>query len=471
MNNAMTPQQLMETVDGRWLQAPVLATLNEQFTGQVVIDSRQVEPGDIFWAMPGSSRHGAEFVGDALRRGASGVITDRAAPENACQAWVLSVTNSAEALWKAAVWQRDQFSGSVIGVTGSVGKTTTRQLIDHVLASRYWGTASPRNYNNQLGVPLSMLAWRADHDYGVLEMGASATGEIARLSGLARPHIAVITRIAEAHLAGFGSRSAVATAKAELLESLPAEGWAVLNGDDPTIRRVAGRRQQRITWVGRGAGNDVTATHVRSSAGQLEFRVDGQFYTVPIWGRHHLTGALIAVAIGRSWGITPGEISDALAGFRSPAMRCEVSALGDASLINDAYNSNPTAMRAALELLRDFDNPGRRIVICGDMRELGDESVRLHRTLGSEVVQVCGADMLIACGEYASDVVAGARSAGMPHARSVACQLPEEAAAHASQVLSSGDVVLVKGSRAVALERCVQALQQITASSGYRRAA
>jgi UDP-N-acetylmuramoyl-tripeptide--D-alanyl-D-alanine ligase len=316
-----------------------------------------------------------------------------------------------------------------------------------------------------------MLAWRADHDYGVLELGASAVGEIARLASLARPHIAVITRIAEAHLAGFGSRAAVATGKAELLEALPAEGWAVLNGDDPTIRRVAGRRKHRITWVGRGADNDLTATHVRSSNGQLEFRVDGQFYTVPVWGRHHLTGALIAIAIGRSWGIAPAEIAESLVGFRSPAMRCEVSALGDASLINDAYNSNPTAMRTALELLREFDNPGRRIVICGDMRELGDESARLHRNLGSEVVQVCGADVLIACGEYASDVVAGARAAGMPHARSVACQLPEEAAAHASQVLSAGDVVLVKGSRAVALERCIQGLQQITSAGSYRRAA
>ena len=208
-----------------------------------------------------------------------------------------------------------------------------------------------------------------------------------------------------------------------------------------------------------------------AQAGQLEFRVDGQGYMVPVWGRHHLTGALIAVAIGRSWGINPAEIADSLANFRSPAMRCEVSALGDASLINDAYNSNPTAMRAALELLRDFDNPGRRIVICGDMRELGEESVRLHRSLGNDVVQVCGADMLIACGDYATDVVAGARAAGMPHARSVACQLPEEAAAHASQVLSSGDVVLVKGSRAVALERCIQALQQITSPGSYRRAA
>ena len=262
-----------------------------------------------------------------------------------------------------------------------------------------------------------------------------------------------MTRIGEAHLAGFGSRLAVASAKAELLDALPAEGWAVLNGDDPMIRRIAGRRQQRITWVGRDADNDLSATHVRSTAGQLEFRVDGQTYTVPVWGRHHLT--LIAVAIGRSWGISPAEIAESLAGFRSPAMRCEVTALGDASLINDAYNANPTAMRAALELLRDFDNPGRRIVICGDMRELGDESVRLHPESGQRRGAGLRADILIACGDYATDVVAGARAAGMPHARSVACQLPEEAAAHASQVLSSGDVVLVKGSRAVALERCI----------------
>ena len=203
MTNAMTPHQLSATVDGRWLQPPAASMLDEQCSGQAVIDSRQVEPGDIFWAMPGSTRHGADFIGDALRRGACGIVTDRAEAETWGQAWALRVANPSQALWQAAAWQREQFSGSVIGITGSVGKTTTRQLIDHVLAGRYWGTASPRNYNNHIGVPLSMLAWRADHDYAVLEMGASAAGEIARLASLARPHIAVITRIAEAHLASF----------------------------------------------------------------------------------------------------------------------------------------------------------------------------------------------------------------------------------------------------------------------------
>ena len=178
MLNAMTPKKLLETVAGKWLQPPAAAAIDEQFTGQVVIDSRQVEPGDIFWAMPGSARHGAEFIGDALRHGAGGVVTDRAQAENWGHAWSLSVANSAEALWQAACWQREQFSGSVIGITGSVGKTTTRQLVDHVLASRYWGTASPRNYNNHLGLPLSMLAWRADHDYGVLELGPAPRAKL-----------------------------------------------------------------------------------------------------------------------------------------------------------------------------------------------------------------------------------------------------------------------------------------------------
>lgn len=468
--SGMTPQQLIDATLGRWQLTPCGDERLRPVAGQFTIDSRDVQPGDVFWALAGRHCHGSQFIPDAIARGAAGVVTDVPCTD-AAAAWQLVVGDSQTALVAAAAEQRAQFTGSVIGVTGSVGKTTTRQLIDHVLSAQFWGSASPRNFNNELGVPLSMLAWDADQDYGVLELGARHEGDIARLAELAQPQIAVITRIAEAHLGSFGSRGAIARAKAELLDALPDDGWAVLNGDDSQLRKLAAGRPQRITWVGRGVDNDVSATRVRSSGGWIEFHVDGQEYRVPLWGRHHLVSALLAVAIGRAWGIRAEDLADTLAEFRSPAMRCEVTRLGEAALINDTYNSNPTAMRAALELLRDFDNTGRRIVVCGDMRELGEESAQLHRELGSDVVHVCGADMLVACGDFAADVVAGAQAAGMTPRRTIACRAPEEAAAHVSQVLDAGDVVLVKGSRAMALERCVQALEQIAGGATYRRAA
>ncbi len=180
---------------------------------------------------------------------------------------------------------------------------------------------------------------------------------------------------------------------------------------------------------------------------------------MPVWGRHHLAGALAAVAVGKIFGLPMTEIAAGLADFQPPPQRCEVSQVHGATIINDTYNASPTAMRAALELLRDFDAPGRRIVVCGDMRELGRASSEFHRQLGGEVVTLCGADLLVACGEHAAEVAAGASEAGMPAAQIVACRSPEETLPHLGGAIAPGDVVLIKGSRALAMERLVTALE------------
>jgi UDP-N-acetylmuramoyl-tripeptide--D-alanyl-D-alanine ligase len=293
----------------------------------------------------------------------------------------------------------------------------------------------------------------------VLELGANALGDIARLAELCVPTIGVITAVGDAHLGGFGNRQQVAQAKAELLAALPLDGHAVL-GDDPWLRRVARQSLAPITWVGRGPDCDLTASDVHWTNGRLTFRVGDCGFTVPVWGRHHLTAALIAVAVGRNFGITVEESAAALAEFASVPMRCEVIELRGATIINDTYDAGPVSMRAALELLRDFDAPGRRIVVCGDMADLGDQAILHHRRIGSEVVTVCGADYLIACGDYAGDVVAAARAAGMPTARAIPCRTPEETLPYVGQAMLPGDVVLVKGSRALAMERVVEAMRQ-----------
>jgi UDP-N-acetylmuramoyl-tripeptide--D-alanyl-D-alanine ligase len=459
--HCLSLNQLLIAIGDQWLAPPAGTVQGDRvLTGRVVIDSREVEPGDIFWALPGEQRDGADFIADAFTRGASGVVTSRTPIEPPEGCWAVFVRDPKQALQHVAAWQRRQFTGKIVAVTGSVGKTTTRAMIDTLLASRYYGAASPKNYNNELGVPLSMLAWESDHQYAVLELGANHCGEIARLARLSQPHIGVITRIGEAHLGGFGSREAIAHAKAELLDALPYDGLAVLNADDPQLRRTAHRSAAKIVWFGRSANADVSATHVRSSGGQLQFRVEGCDFEVPVWGRHYLTSALAAVAVGRAFDLTLAEMADALAEFRSPPMRCQVTPLRGATIINDCYNSNPTAMRAALELLRDFDSPGRRIVVCGDMKELGTETTKLHRAVGDEMVTVCGADLLVACGEHAAEVLAGARAAGMTYQTTMACPGPEEAATQVGRFLRANDVVLVKGSRAAGLERCIAALER-----------
>jgi UDP-N-acetylmuramoyl-tripeptide--D-alanyl-D-alanine ligase len=455
----LTVKQLHELVGGR-LRTATLAPPADQHApvNQIVVDSREVQPGDTFWGLPGANCDGSRYAEAAYERRATGIVVAGRYVQPAPGCWSLEIEDSLASLTRLAAWNRARFEGAMIAVTGSVGKTTARQMIHAVLGTGHAGTTSPKNYNNHIGVPLSLLGVEPGHDFAVLEVAASGPGEIADLSRMIAPEIGVITRLGEAHLGGFGSLRVLEDSKAELLESLPADGWAVLSGDDHRMRRIARRARSNVLWAGRALDCDLVATRISSHHGQLSFAVDGHAFEVPVWGRHHLSGALAAIAVGKIFGLSTAQIADGLAGFQAPPQRCEISYAHGATIINDTYNASPTAMRAALELLRDFDAPGRRIVVCGDMRELGEASDAFHRQLGDEVVTLCGADLLVACGQHAQDVAAGACDAGMPAARVVACRSPEETLPHLGRALEPGDVVLIKGSRALAMERLVAAL-------------
>jgi UDP-N-acetylmuramoyl-tripeptide--D-alanyl-D-alanine ligase len=442
--------------------------------GRIVTDSRQIESDDVFWALSGPNYDGASFVHDAFRRGAQGAVVSR--PDAGLDdGWLLNVDDTQRALEQWAKWKRRKFTGIVIAVTGSAGKTTTRQMIHTVLQSRLQGTASPRNYNNHWGVPLSMLTIEPQHDYAVLELGANHPGEIAMLAELCAPKVGVITQIGDAHLDGFGCRQGVAEAKTELLAALPSSGHAVL-ADDSWLRNLASRCTAPITWIGSGPQCNLRAMDIECGNGRLEFHVACRVgsgpsagrrgnkkpvrFSIPVWGRHHVNSALASVAVGRMLGFDLEEIAAALANYQAVPMRCEVSEIRGTTIINDSYNSNPTAMRAALELLREFEVSGRRIVICGDMAELGTQSIALHWQMGKDIVHVGGADLVIACGRFARHVTAGARSTGMIRSRAVPCDTLEDAMPYFGQVVMPGDVVLVKGSRFMAMERLIEAWKQ-----------
>lgn len=454
----LTPNELERLTGGRLVAHDPVNRIAVQ---NVRIDSREIEPGDVFWALPGRNAQGSDFAGDAYQRGAIGVVSQSAAVVPPAGRWALTVENAQQALWQVAAEHRRRFTGRTIAVTGSVGKTTTREMIHAVLAPHCQGTASRRNYNNHIGVPLSLLACSPDDDYAVIEIAANASGEIAQLAKLARPQMGVITCIAEAHVGGFGGREQLARAKGELLAALPAGGLAVLNGDDPILRRMARELNTEVVWFGKQADCQVVATDIHSGNGRLGLTIEQTRFDVPVWGRHHLTCVLAAVAVGRTWGRSLDEIAAALADFQAPPMRCQVLDIHGTKVINDCYNASPTSMRAALDLLREFNAPGQRIVVCGDMRELGDDEAQWHRELGTEVVTRCGADLLVACGERAKEVVDAARRSGMPDERTLACHDALEAAPRLREWMHEGDVVLVKGSRAIAMERLIGALEGV----------
>ena len=446
--------------------------------GRIVCDSRAIKAGDVFAALPGTHHNGATFVPDALERGALGCLVERSSSEKQSDdcdpyvqnnlrllndhtpaSFIIYVNNTHQAIRDLAVWHRNQFSGVVIGVTGSVGKTTTRELIHTVLNRKLRGTRSPKNYNNELGLPLSVLQSTPNDQYLVLELGARQPGEIRELAKICCPHIGVITRIAETHLENFNSLEAIAHTKAELAHELPKDGLLIINGDDHQLSAVCQNLPQRIIRVGMNTDNDWCASDIRVLPERLEFTAHGKFqerFTVPVNGDHHIIGILCAIAVATEMKLSVEDISAALTVFNPPQNRCQTIELGPITVIDDSYNSSPASMTAALRLLSRWPTEGRKILITGSMLELGTESAQLHRQIGNQCAETF--DLVITCGKEAMNLADGALLGGL-HSQSVRtfndvsplCQ-------HLPNTLLKGDVVLVKGSRASAMNRVVESL-------------
>ncbi len=427
---------------------------------RIVIDSRDVRPGDLFWALKGHRHDGHEYIEQAARNGAVACVVELSRVHSHTVP-LIAVENSLTALQNVAQWYREQQEALVIGVTGSVGKSTTRHMIHSVLGQEYRGIESPHNFNNHIGVPLTLLSIESDHEFAVVELGASHLGEIRDLCDIAQPEVGVVTRIAPAHLKQFGDLQRICQAKGELLEALPRSGFAVINGDDPLVRELAQRATCRTIFVGERPGNDVVATNVRGENGLLRFRVDGTEFTVTAVGRHHLIAALTAIAIAREVEVEDVEIADALSRFEPLNGRCTSRPVGDWTVIDDSYNASPESMRAACEVLRDWQQCHQRVLIAGDMLELGKESHAFHSEFGRQIAQA-GIQRVLCIGEHAAVVAAAARQAGMDPGR---IGLPGDAATEQLLLdlwLEPRDVILIKGSRALGMERFVQKLQQLS---------
>ena len=433
------------------------------------IDSRQVQEGELFFAIRGAHRDGHDFVSEAFERGAAGAVVEAGHPRLSGQSSrsLIRVRDTTRALQELAHAVRRQWGGRIVGITGSTGKTTTKEIIAAVLARQYRVLKTSGNLNNHYGVPLTLLKLEPRHDVGVIEMAMSAPGEIAFLASLAEPGIGVVTNVAPAHLQFFDSVESIARAKRELIEHLRAPAVAVLNHDDERVRHFADAFEGRVLTFGFEEGADFRALNVhmvQRGFPAMEFDVQGGPYheriAMSLVGRHNVQNALAAIATASIFKISSENVCSALSQFQALRQRTEILKLaGDLTIIDDAYNSNPRAMESMLETLAGWPGVRQRIVVAGEMLELGSSSPEWHRLVGRLCAQF-GADWLLAVQGDAKYLLEGAVGAGLPRERAMFFSDATEAGRFCQTVVRSGDVILVKGSRGVGLEKAIDVLRR-----------
>lgn len=406
----------------------------------VSTDSRTIKPGQVFFCLKGERFDGHDFIPEA---GMKGMVV--AVARHQIDRWpVVVVEDPLWALGELAAYHRARFRIPLIAVSGTSGKTTTKNLIAQVLRVRYRVHSTRGNLNNLIGLPLTLLGLRPSHQIAVVELGASRRGEIARLCEICRPQVGVLTNIGPAHLEFFGGLEGAVQAECELLRALPGDGYAVLNLDDDRVLQIRPFAPVRVMGYGLSNGDGLRAEKVELTPEGSRFKVKGRWYWVPLLGRHNVYNSLAALQCGRIFKVPAEGQRWALARARPEPMRARVFKQGGITLLDDSYNANPDSVRAGLELLRLFS--GRRVVVLADMRELGSESLRYHREIGEEARRV--ADLLVFIGEEARGYGPG------HHFRTWV-----EAEGFLRSQLRSGDVVLLKGSRALRLDQLVKRLR------------
>jgi UDP-N-acetylmuramoyl-tripeptide--D-alanyl-D-alanine ligase len=423
------------------------------------IDSRTIQPGQLFFAVKGERMDGHDFVQQALDKGAVGAVVRKdELARYAVKTGLLAVPDTLVALQTLGAAVRRLWGKPLIGVTGSTGKTTTKEAIAHVLSSRFRVLKSEGNFNNHFGLPLMLLKIEPEHEAAVIEMGMSHRGEIAALAKIAQPEIGVVTNVAPVHLEFFKSVAEIARAKYELIESLPAGGAAILNADDEYVSQFGRDFHGKVVRYGLHPSADVRAESIesRGAAGSI-FNVvvanSREPATLPLVGRHNIYNALAAVATGMERGLSLAEATGALATLSPADKRGAVVQLGNITVINDCYNSNPTALDAMVDTLAAMP-ARRRIVVAGEMLELGPSGEDLHRQSGRHMAKQ-GIDILVGVQGLAQQMVEGAGGAGI---RAEFVATPEEAGEWLVRETRAGDVVLLKASRGVKLERALEAV-------------
>jgi len=447
----------------RGLEAAMVPPAGDRFAG-AGLDSRRLSVGQLFVALRGEHVDGRAYAADALAAG-HWILTrawDGDGPDPLpglpapAGAGVLLCDDPDAALARLASAHRDRLARlTVIGVTGTNGKTTTKDFLHAALSGAGKVAATTGNLNNRLGVPLTLLGLTEDLDFAVIEMGASAVGDIARLAALARPKVGVITNASPAHLAEFGSLAGIIQGKGEMLDALPPDGVAVLNADSPGFDAWSGRARCRVVSVGRTAGEHRWTWSAGGEDGAAELRLDGQAWPVPLPGEHNGANLAAAVLAARAAGAPDAAIARGLAAFQGSPHRAVLLRIGGRIVLDDAYNANPGSMAAAARALVALPGGGRTVAVLGAMAELGDDSAAIHRETGGRVA-AAGVQVLVVVGENARGLGEGFDAAG---GVSHYCASVTDAAALLADLTAPGDRLLVKGSRSAGMERLLALLE------------
>jgi UDP-N-acetylmuramoyl-tripeptide--D-alanyl-D-alanine ligase len=457
-------------MDARQVRFVAAACAGEQLSGsgdlvikRVCTDSRQAQPGDLFVALAGDRFDGHDFLEEVARKGVEALVVSRDRPRPPLEhCAVIAVDDTRKALGHLAARYRADFNLPAIAIAGSNGKTTTKELVASVLRQKLITLFSESSFNNEIGVPLTLLKLEQAHQAAVLEVGTNHPGELAPLVRIIAPQYGVITSIGREHLEFFGDLAGVAQEEGQLAELLPIGGKLFLNGEDDWTPRIAERTRATVVRAGFGSRNHWQAQNLRPDPQGTTFQVDGLMrdfageYRINLLGRHQVVNALFAIAIGVELGLSQAEIRAGLAGCKPAKMRLQFWEFNGVGVLDDAYNANADSMLAALQTLNDLPCAGRRIAVLGDMAELGEHTEAAHEEVGARTVE-CGIGQLFAVGKMAAATARGARNAGLTRIMEFADV--ETAAAAIKSFVKEGDLILLKASRAARFERIADFLR------------
>ena len=426
----------------------------------ISLDSRTLRKDDLFIALKGKHFDGHDFLKEAREKGARGLLAEKTSefPRRNSGFISVGVEDTLRALQDLAAHYRNKFNIPVVAITGSNGKTTVKEIAAHLLKRKYTVLKAPDSYNNEIGLPLTLLNLTPLQEVAVLEVGTNAPGEVKRLAEISRPSLGVITNIGEAHIEYLGSREKIAREKGELFLPLRQEDKAVLNEDDSWVRKIKEKTEAQVITYGIEEKADFRAERIRDRGRSLEFDLNGVKINLPLPGYY----ALAASATAQALGIDLNLIKEGLESFPGVPLRMEVVSLGGLEVINDAYNANPTSVKASLVSLKKISESavagkqGRKIAVLGDMLELGEESFSFHREVGKFARGIV--DFLLTVGNISKIIARSALEEGLEEEKIFICQNNREAAEHLLRIARSGDTLLIKGSRKMKMEEIVDAL-------------